>query len=282
MRFLDEVFQMGGGYVLDFSDRTMREFFADELNVDIDDPAYSADGRSKAKRLRCFLRTVDLLAATRAINALWEYREVLRQQNGGAESVVNAAGRLLELVARLNGSKNEDFSGRGSPPIQAFAREHFVRLKSALWEIFKLDPQAKGYAFEKFLKELFDSFGLNAKEPFRIRGEQIDGSFILAAHTYLVEAKWQAQPTGAADLHVFQGKLDQKASWARGLFISYSGFTAEGLDAFGRGKKVICMDGGDLNECLQREVPLSELLDRKDRWAVETGRPYVPFNELFR
>jgi len=30
MRLLDEVFEMVGGYVLDFSDRTFREFFADD------------------------------------------------------------------------------------------------------------------------------------------------------------------------------------------------------------------------------------------------------------
>src|SRR6185503_7926463 len=51
MRLLDDVFEMGAGHVLDFSDRTFREFFADELDVDIDDLAYSKEGTSKAKRL---------------------------------------------------------------------------------------------------------------------------------------------------------------------------------------------------------------------------------------
>ena len=57
MKFLDEVFQMESGYVLDFSDRTMAAFFSDELNVDIYDMRYAIDGTSKAKRLRCFLQT---------------------------------------------------------------------------------------------------------------------------------------------------------------------------------------------------------------------------------
>lgn len=281
MRFLEQVFRMGEGWVLDFSDRTMGEFFADELNIDIDDPVYSAEGKSKAKRLRFFLRTVNLPTAIRTISALWEYREISRKQKREPEWVENAEGRFLELIKRLNEGPNGENKIAGSPVVRAFDRDHFSRLRSFLFEIYKLDPQAKGYAFERFLKDLFDTFGLDAKEPFRLRGEQIDGSFLLAGHTYLVEAKWHAQPTGAADLHVFQGKLDQKASWARGLFISYTGFTVEGLDAFGRGKKVVCMDGGDLNECLSREISLSELLDRKVRWAVETGRPYVPYRELF-
>ena len=34
MRFLDSIFDMGGGYVLDFSNRTMDEFFMEELEID--------------------------------------------------------------------------------------------------------------------------------------------------------------------------------------------------------------------------------------------------------
>ena len=37
MLFLDKVFEMESGYVLNFSDRTFANFFAEELNIDIDD-----------------------------------------------------------------------------------------------------------------------------------------------------------------------------------------------------------------------------------------------------
>ncbi len=53
----------------------------------------------------------------------------------------------------------------------------------------------------EFLKSLFDAFGLAAQEPFRLRGEQIDGSFQLGSETYLLEAKWHGQSIGVADLH---------------------------------------------------------------------------------
>jgi hypothetical protein len=56
MRLIDDLFDMGGGYVLDFSDRTFGEFFNDELNIDIDESRYSTEGTSKAKRLRYFRR----------------------------------------------------------------------------------------------------------------------------------------------------------------------------------------------------------------------------------
>jgi hypothetical protein len=43
MMFLDDVFDMGGGYVLNFSDRTFAQLFAEELNIDIDVPLLCAE-----------------------------------------------------------------------------------------------------------------------------------------------------------------------------------------------------------------------------------------------
>jgi hypothetical protein len=144
-----------------------------------------------------------------------------------------------------------------------------------------LSLQARGYAFESFLKTLFNKFGLEARDPFRLRGEQIDGSFLLGSDTYLLEAKWQNAPSGIDHLHTFHGKIEQKAAWARGLLISYSGFSEDGLHAFGRGKRVICMDGYDLYEALTRELPLNQVLERKVRRAAETGLAFVRVRDLF-
>jgi hypothetical protein len=131
------------------------------------------------------------------------------------------------------------------------------------------------------LKELFDAFGLAAREAFRLRGEQIDGSFQLGHETYLLEAKWQNAQTGVADLHAFHGKLEQKASWARGLFVSNSGFTEDGLVAFGRGKRLVCVDGLDLYDIMQRGIPFGEALERKIRRAAETGHPFARIRDLY-
>ncbi|WP_038883433.1 hypothetical protein [Serratia marcescens] len=46
------------GYVLDFTDKTMREFFESELSIDIDNEIYRMNGKSKMKRLRCLLGKV--------------------------------------------------------------------------------------------------------------------------------------------------------------------------------------------------------------------------------
>ena len=280
MMLVDELFDMGSGYVLDFSDRTFAQFFAQELNVDIDDPTYSEQGHSKAKRLRCFLNKVDLPTTVRTLNAFWEYREAKRQLRDRQEWVKNAEGQLLSLVARLQGAPDKKGSGNQSPK-EAFDRPKLLAVKNRLLELSNMEAQARGYAFESWLKDLFNVYGLEAREPFRIRGEQIDGSFLLQGETYLVEAKWQSAPTGGNDLHAFHGKLEQKAAWARGLFVSNSGFTEDGLMSFGRAKRVVCMDGLDLFETLDRELPLSNVLERKVRRAAETGQPFSRVRELF-
>lgn len=280
MLLLDDLFEMGGGYVLNFSDRTFSQFFASELGIDIDDPVYARNGGSKGKRLRCFLQTIDTPTVVRTLHALWDYREALRQRSGVADKVTDAEPRLRALTNRLEGRAENASTSRPAPP-PTIDRPRVEQLKTELVAISNLVPQARGYAFEKFLKQLFDAYGLAAHEPFRLRGEQIDGSFQLSNDIYLVEAKWQGLPTGVAELHTFHGKIEQKAAWTRGLFISNSGFTEDGLSAFGRGKRVICMDGFDLYETLNREIPLNHVLERKVRRAAETGSPFARVRDLF-
>jgi hypothetical protein len=281
MLLIDDLFEMNSGYVLNFSDRTFAQFFAAELGVDISDRAYQKHGTSKAKRLRCFLHAANNAVAVRALQALWEYREALRARSGEtADSVPNAETRLQDLMHRLGGPKPSKASS-GQPQRPGPSIERFRQLSNNLIELTKLAPQPRGYAFEKFLKELFDTHGMEGRDPFRLRGEQIDGSFLLDGQTYLLEARWQNALSDAADLHSFHGKVEGKAAWARGLFIAQSGFSEDGLHAFGRGKRVICMDGLDLYETLSRQLPLNEVLARKVRRAAETGSPFARVRDLF-
>ncbi len=73
MRAIDNVLEMGGGYVLDFTDRTFSEFFRD-FAVSIDHPRYKADGTSKARRLRAFLRSTPPPLSGRVLAALMGLR----------------------------------------------------------------------------------------------------------------------------------------------------------------------------------------------------------------
>ena len=146
-----------------------------------------------------------------------------------------------------------------------------------------VDPQARGYAFETFLKDLFEAFKMAPRDAFRLVGEQIDGSLQFQAETYLIEATWRNEPVGQEELLAFSGKVAGKARWSRGLFISYAGFTEEGLEAFARGKPtaIVCMAGLDLYDILDKKLDLRTVLERKARRAAETNEAFVPARQLF-
>jgi hypothetical protein len=281
MQFLDDLLGMDGGYVLHFSDRTFAQFFAEEVGIDIDDPTWAANGGSKGKRMRFFLQTADKPTVVRALKAIWEHREAGRERTGEAETIKDAHGRLLALIARLEGRSPPVVPATATEPPRVVDPARIARLKAELTALAARAPQARGYAFERLLKDLFDAFGLSARASFRLVGEQIDGSFELDKETYLVEAKWQDGLTGTADLHVFHGKLEQKVVWARGAFVSYAGFSKDGLAAFGRRKQLVCMDGLDLFEALDRGIGLDRALRAKVRRASETGAPFVRLRDLF-
>jgi hypothetical protein len=280
LSLIDEIFRGAEkGYVLDFSNRTFTDFFVRELQVDIDAPQYAVDGPSKGKRLRCFLRLVDDGTAARTLRALWEHREALRPPDT-PDPFRRAAHQVAALMAKLLGAASP--GPVNVVPAPALDAIEFGRFFDRLLAVRNLEPHCRGYEFERFLTDLFNAFQLRAREPFRLVGEQIDGSFDLASETYLVEAKWLNRKVGQAELHAFHGKVEQKASWARGLFISFGGFTDEGLHAFGRGKRVIGMDGRDLYVALHRRIGVDQLLSLKVRHAAETGEVFVPAEGLVR
>ncbi len=155
-------------------------------------------------------------------------------------------------------------------------------LKNEFIKISALEPQTRGYVFQKFLSTLFELADLNPKSAFRITGEEIDGSFEVNGHTYLLEAKWQNKVTSQSDILVFSGKVSGKATWSRGLFVSYGGFSKDGLEAFARGKQtnVIGMDAQDLFFILDGKMNLSEAITLKARHASETNNFFVSVYEL--
>ena len=278
LTMIDEVLRGGSkGYILDFSNSTMREFFTLEFDVDLYSDDYATEGTSKASRLRSFLKQVDDTSAARVLTRLLAYRGAMPAPMR-SEIRPLGEGQLLALIKRLE--RGDGSAGTAPRPI--FNRNQYEELRDELNRLWGLDPRPRGYAFETYLKRLFDTFHLNARAPFTLVGEQIDGSFQLGHETYLLEAKWQKDPIGVLELHGFHGKVEQKASWSRGLFVSFGGFTNVGLQAFGQAaKRVICMDGQDIYEALDRNIPIDVVLERKVRHAAETGLPFAMLRQLF-
>lgn len=92
LREIESILGMGSGYVLDFSNRTFAEFFAD-LGIDIDQEYPEG---SKANRLRAFLRGADASRVAQTLEALLDHRGTRE----GDDSSTNIA-KVKNLIARL-------------------------------------------------------------------------------------------------------------------------------------------------------------------------------------
>ncbi|HGM5003689.1 TPA: restriction endonuclease [Serratia marcescens] len=278
LKIVNQLFEdpINAGYVLNFTNKTMREFFESELSIDIDNDIYRKNGDSKMKRLRCLLEQSDRETVLRVVIRLWEYRKSI------PDGVITAQDDTAygRLITKIQGA--DSLAASGVTPIlivpTGIDNDYYLKGLEALHE---QQPHQRGRSFELWLNELFTAFYLSPKGAFKLKGEQIDGSFLLNNETYLVEAKWHSTKTGNADLHAFHGKLDQKISWARGVFISWAGFTKSGLDAWGRGKKVICVSGYDLVLMLKNNISFRMLMEEKIRRAAETGNLYVKIDEIY-
>lgn len=185
--------------------------------------------------------------------------------------------------------KTEEAARQDASAQQAKAKQRgeFSRqresLKDRLYALSALnDRQAAGRALEPLLYDLFKLYGLAPRKPFRLVGEQIDGSFELDGAVYLLEAKWEAQALSQAPLLTFRGKIEGKSEFTRGVMIALNHVTGEALDAITRGKRpnFVLLNGYDLSMMLEGQMRLDTLLRKKVRLLAEEGRVFVSVTEL--
>jgi len=99
---IDRVFVSSPGYVLDLSNRTFDLFFA-EHGIDISDARFTAEGTSKANRLRCFVRAEASATVARLLSAL------LKRRRGIGELAIADADLMTQFLERLRKSVDADF-----------------------------------------------------------------------------------------------------------------------------------------------------------------------------
>ncbi len=282
---LEKLFSMEKGYVLNFTNESFQHFVFDAVKLDIYEEKYAANGDSKAKRLRAFWRLEPEKVVRKLNRSLLEYwhaakllagEEITAADQTLFEECMKPAGKEAGAVTSEKRKSEPSHNVVGSDKLEALAKE--------LDALAKLAPQPRGFAFEIFLNNLFSVHKLAPRGAFRLVGEQIDGSFQFEGVTYLVEAKWTQQPIGNADLLIFQGKVAGKASWSRGLFVSYSGFSSDGLEAFSKSgtTKIVGLNGLDLHLILSGKMALPDAIREKSRRAAETGDFLVTVDDLFR
>ena len=219
-------------------------------------------------------------------------QHLLRFSNGkalkaDAEQTVAHLRELIETHDAAKVSEEEEKDARRRRIEEAKKEKFFQNKLTALHSDYmslygKQDESERGYDLEVLLNKLFTLFELAPHSPFRRKGEQIDGAFVLDREHFLLEAKWQKAKCNLADLRDLDGAVSSSLDNTLGLFLSISGVTEQALSGYVEGNRprLICMDGADLMLVLDGRIDLPELLSRKKDVASQRRRIFVPANDI--
>ncbi len=106
---LEKLFDMQGGYVLEFSNSKFQQFIYNTFKINIYSSKYSVHGDSKAKRLRTFWDLENDNTIGRLINELievWETDKVLKNKSL-SEAEKNLKDKAQNIAKRLLGIQNK-------------------------------------------------------------------------------------------------------------------------------------------------------------------------------
>jgi hypothetical protein len=278
-RKLEQFLGMETGYVLNFSNRSFAELVRDSTGHDIFDTRYDYGSGSKANRLRAFWQKEENCVVGKLMSDILDYSEAKGAQYEVCRLIV---ARLLQdgLAPQAQSAsqhKEQFFQQRRSQALGQL-KEEFFQLAA------ERDRNKAGLALEKLLNRLFELFELQPRQPFRVVGEQIDGSFLLDGDVYLLESKWEKHPLPEADLLVFRGKIEGKSTFTRGVFIALNDVSVQAREAITRGKapSFFVMNGHDLAMILSEAISLPAFLRSRVRLLAEQGCMCVHISELLK
>jgi hypothetical protein len=182
------------------------------------------------------------------------------------------------FISKLPSEKLTQQENKVEGKSQAINPEILAGIQTRFMKISQLPPQDRGYAFERYLHDLFEAYNFNPKPAFRIQGEQIDGSIELDHEIYLLEAKWQSKAITQADILVLDGRVQGHSTIGRGVFVTAGCFSRDGITAYQRSRpsSIFGIDGQDLYFVIENNLPIDEVLRFKIRRLVETGDFHYP------
>ena len=265
-QILEDLFGMKSGYVLDFSNRTFKEYIFDTLGIDVYE-RYAEGKLSKAKIMRRLYQDLSDQQLATLLKAFLDYIEEFGHSNDA-----NRMKKAWKIVERLSGERMRDDNGdEGNGFNFKYFLKRLIDLSSS-----ETSKQNKGYEFEKYLRDLFDAAGLKPRESYRVKGEQIDGSIEFNGNVYLVEAKWTGGPVNRSDLVVFADKVSRKSKFTRGIFVSHSGYVENAVETYAIGKtpEIILIDMKEMTWALENGIDIEDVISKKVRKLIEEGKIY--------
>ena len=205
-RYLERILDMGGGYVLDYSDTTYGEFF-DRHWIDIHGPKYRKYGTSKAKKMRAFWeREPDEVVGKVLTEMLDSYEANCELSGQQVDSPI--LNKARSIVNRLSGKDTDD---KRTETVESFLNKEY-----SIPNVQKLPIEpAVIPIIEKRLEEAQKILGVGA----HLSGVIMCGSILEA----VLLGKAQQEPrlfnTSKASPKTKDGKVKQFHDWSLANFI---------------------------------------------------------------
>jgi hypothetical protein len=162
---LEKMFEMEGGYVLDFSNITFREFIIDNTNIDISDGKYDYASGSKANRLKAFWAKEANYIVGKLISALLDYWKTKRLINH--REISQAEQALLDDCYTIAERLKQDSIVENIDAIQPYSndKEFSVLAKSIRESIQNNEPEVALDRLHtyvvKYTRQQCDKYGIS-------------------------------------------------------------------------------------------------------------------------
>ncbi|MGA2752139.1 MAG: hypothetical protein ABSE53_00120 [Terracidiphilus sp.] len=224
------------------------------------------------------LESVDPERKAQAAKSLASFRAVMKEFKAQQEFEERTAREARERTMQEERETRGRITSLDLTKLQTFRDEFDV--------VYVLsDKNERGRRFEALMNEIFAYYSERSEGPFERTGEQVDGLFYFDKHWYLVEIRWTAEKSNAADVSVLRDRASRSFGGdTKALFVSFNGFSPDCLESMSGGdyERVILFDGSDLRCVLDCQIAFDVLLAEKQIELVKNKRPWVSALEILR
>lgn len=231
------------------------------------------------------LQIARFLVEQRTFPDLESWEDSKEKVAAARSAVAELADYLSEQDTQMAAEESRSKARKRTQNQQALRRtsqQALESLDSRLTELTKeIGTSKAGIDFESWFYDLMEYSEITSRRPYKTGGRQIDGSITLGDTTYLVEAKFTVDQSGASDIDVFRSKVDSKADNTMGIFVSISGYSAVAkAEASGRKTPLLLLDSSHLYRVLTSVSIFSDVIERVRRHASQTSEAYLHVNDF--
>jgi HJR/Mrr/RecB family endonuclease len=152
-------------------------------------------------------------------------------------------------------------------------RQQQLELVNEFERISKMAPQARGWAFQKFIAKLVEKCGWYQEESARTTHEEFDVVIHKEREYYFVECKWLKDKVGAGVVQKLLGELNNRSN-ARGIIVSMSGYTDGAIEKAENSsdRRIIFFGPKDVHALVEEASRFDALLNEKYQLLITRGK----------